>query len=241
MKNILIAVFLLTTLPFFSIGQTENSSENVAYAFGVNFASELNYRTLKVGNEYQLSQPWEEYKYAQDSAAFWKWGFSTGANFSVIWNKKSQLQLGLNYSNNGYQTFDKEIINDTMGFFHDYRYKLNYEYLEIPLKFKYYIGQGTVTFNGTAGIIPKILIRATTHKTQTNVTDMYTSQVYDNNARQFNVSYFVGAGLNINFSNNSMLSIEPSISSSLASVDHNSNQKAFLWNSGIGIHYQVRI
>jgi opacity protein-like surface antigen len=119
-------------------------------------------------------------------------GISSGINYELVFSDKYSVGVDLLYNQNGFQ--EKIIYRDNSGneIITDIKTKFNYDYLSLPIKFGYQIGN---KFKGFAkiGIIPSLLINAKTivpnFDTDGNITEWQALNVFND------VSKFDFAGL----------------------------------------------
>lgn len=143
----LILTFLYATIVNISIGQDHKLQ------FGVNFSPEVTSRVIS-GT-----------KNAIHSMEIPKISYTTGLNFVYNLNKTIGFETGLQYINKGYQTEKIYLLPDNWWIGvtsnnDEVRFIYNYQYLTIPLKTNFILGNKNVKFIGSLGIDTWFLVNA---------------------------------------------------------------------------------
>lgn len=200
---------------------------------GVNYSPDLNYRTLQ---SEEISLIWSQ------SEGIPVFGFTTGVNAVYNFTHLLGLEIGLQYSQKGYQgkrytSFDPIQANDpnipeerkTIDKFH---------YIDVPIKCNLTVGKSNVRFIGSVGFVTNVYISSVQtnevtygddHKERVNTTDPH-------DYSPINISPMVSAGIDYKITNRNSIRIEPTFRYGVLKV-LDTPQTVFLWNCGLNISW----
>lgn len=223
MKNL--TFLLLLFLPIFIFAQNDFHK----WQFGVTFSPDYAYRTLV--NAKNIT-----------SFDIGKLGYTTGINVNYNFSEMLGIEIGVQFSEKGYQT--EEIPKDLLiinGLFSDrIKYIYQYKYIDIPLKANFTFGENKLSYIAVAGIIPNFLIDAKAIYSERYgngpLKKIRDTETPDFN--KFNVSTVIGAGIEYKISNEISLRAIPQFRFGLIKP-HNI---LYLWNLGLefGIFYGIK-
>lgn len=189
---------------------------------------------------------------SRDSNEKGKIGYTTGLNLIYNLGPTLGLELGLHYSNKGYQyvsgyglTFGS-MIDPRTGFAYtsgtptSVRFRYNFHYLDVPLKVNFTFGHGTVRFVASAGAALNVLfsekVRAVIKYDDGHTERNSYTSTYDYNT--INISPLVSAGIDLQLGSNSNLRIMPVFRYGVVKIIDDP-VSARLWNAGIHIGYYI--
>ena len=217
---------------------------------GVNFSPDYCFRLLKNNDGTSSSDLVIESRNGNETG---KLGFTTGLN--VIFNLKKNIgiEVGVQYSNKGYQTKMQDltfgsIIDPRHGFVYNTsgktptrgKFVYNAYYIDIPLKVNYIIGNKRIRFISSAGVTTNIFIKETSKSIleyDDGTTDKNT-QSTDNGYNKINVSPIVSVGIDWKFKSRANLRIEPTFRYGVLKII-NAPVTGYLWNAGLNISYYL--
>jgi hypothetical protein len=141
---------------------------NSKFQFGVNFSSDMCYRTLKNNNG---SSSNDEIIKGRNSSEIPKFGYTTGVNLAYNLNKTIGMEIGLQLSNKGYQTETNDCVyGESIDWPYEYL-SLNdpsipslsklihsYYHIEVPLKANFTFGKKKIRFIASAGVVTNFLV-----------------------------------------------------------------------------------
>jgi len=145
-KKLTLLIFALGTLAVYGQNQESVSiHNNDKIQVGVYFSSDICYRTLKENEANDTSAAsFITYRNLTEEP---KTGFTTAISFNYKLSKKVYFETGLQYSNKGYQVYNRylQVIQNDSIELHSI-FKDNFQYISIPIKFYAYLSKkkGTV-------------------------------------------------------------------------------------------------
>lgn len=231
MKRILF--ILLIQGPICSYSQSENRRVEI----GINFCPDICYRTLKnndgsANTDAIISQ--------RNKNETFKVGYTGGLNLCFNIKRFLGLEVGVNYSNKGYQTQPINLIswqstgNDPTQVVFIY----NIHYMDIPAKINFTIGKRKLRFIANAGIAANIFM----NETQTRVfeyidgrRDKQTNPT-TTNYKRISISPIVGLGIDYKINNRMKLRIEPMIKYGIIPII-DAPVTGYLYSGGLNISY----
>ena len=168
---------LILAIPFFMKGQEtaepilKVQSGNWWTYVGAYLTPELAFRTLKNNDGGQISEDVIESRNDRETMKF---GYTSGLTIECIFRKNFGFETGISYSNHGYQTKKEELVfGDIIDPRRGFNYTLDgtashakfidhFEYIGIPIAFKYLGGNWLETwrFSASVGCTTNYLIRA---------------------------------------------------------------------------------
>ena len=243
--------FLLITLLITNLFAQEqqvasSDTEFKKIQIGVNFSPDYCFRTLQNNNSSITNDFIIDSRNEMEKA---KLGYTTGLN--VIYNLKKNIgiELGIQFSNKGYQTNEEgltfgDLIDPRRGFVYTtllptkVRFIYNYYYFDIPLKINYIFGKKKVRLITSSGIATNIFIKGTSSsfiEYSDGTSDKYSQQSSDVNST-INLSPFVSFGIDYQLNERNTLRIEPTFRYGVLKIN-NYPISGYLWNVGLNISY----
>ncbi len=233
MKPILSLVILIFALSHaFSQGHKKYSKK---FQIGINYSADYNYRKLTLNNENRDAKIKIESRNKYETA---KYGYTTGIVLSFAINSKIVLNLGLQYSNKGYQIKkstnairESDILSNTFKSSH---FNYSYYYVDIPLSISYVIGKKRLQYLINAGLTANLFINDKKFQTN-NFSSNYTYiQIYFPNyhSNKLNLSPTLSCGLIYRIHSKIDIRLEPTIRYQLFNT-RNTVLSAHLWNFGM--------
>jgi len=159
MKQIL---FFLLTIPFYPVhGQeTKKQKEQNKTSIGFNFSPDYSFRTLK-NNDGSATAGF--IIKSRNDIEIAKFGYTTGLNVCINFAGLVELETGIQYSNKGYKTKKQDLIfapPPTPGVPTKAKFTYSYQYIGVPLKAKFMMGNGKLRFFSGIGFMANFLLRA---------------------------------------------------------------------------------
>lgn len=234
MKHIVFA--LLAIISFSSFAQ-DNFKR---FQIGVNFLPDVDYRLLQqntsssIGVKLIINQ--------RNKVEVPKFGYTTGLNFCYNIKSFVGIEVGVQYSNKGYQSKKQDLYFDFNGSTYiltgDYfKYVDEFHYIDIPVKVNFTVGKKKVRFFTSVGLVTNMLVRAnevvvwtengTIHKSTNNETK---------NCNRVNLSPMLSLGIDYKINNKMNLRVEPTARFGVLSVLDGSI-KEYLYSGGLNLSY----
>lgn len=224
-------------------GQENNALKKFNPVFvGINFSSDYNFRTLK-NNAGGPSRDLVINSRNDNEVA--KFGYTTGVNVLFNYSARVELETGIQYSNKGYKTKNTNLTFEAPNTALPIKFRsvYSYQYIGIPLKVRFTVGEGKIRFLSSIGLLTNFLLQVK----QTSVleySDGNTEEKKQTYAADFNkldLSPMVSIGIEYRLSDNIFFIAEPTLRYGLlktidAAVTEN------LWNVGLnlGVYRRLR-
>lgn len=173
-----------------------------------------------------------------------KLGFTGGLNACYNFSSLLGLEVGLQYSNKGYQLIKLPLNasgNQATDPIHlSVLYNLNY--IDIPVKANFTLGSGKVKFFGSAGLVTNVFIqeRRTVWQEYTDRTEKakyITPKGYEH--KSLYLSAMASAGISWQLSDNFSLRIEPTYRLRIPPTGYSVTGKTYLINAGLNFGFYV--
>ncbi|HZY25308.1 MAG TPA: outer membrane beta-barrel protein [Bacteroidales bacterium] len=233
---------LLTLIPLTLFCQNPATPKKVEFSIGLTFSPDYCYRTLKTDGSIAI------YKWAAESRDTFeipKFGYTTGLNFAVKFNKRFSLETGLLFSDKGEKTkrlSDLHAIkpDSTMPTAVTFIYR--YIYIDIPIKVNFYILTKRAKLFVMAGISPNIFLSQKTtsiieyrdgHKNTDNSWHHEGYTIID-------LTVIAGLGFSYDLSNKLSFSLEPTYRRSITPIN-DGGIRSYLYSIGLttGLYYKL--
>jgi hypothetical protein len=217
---------------------------------GVIFSPDFCFRTLKNDDESSISEFIVNSRNVSETA---KLGYTTGLNFIYNIREKLGIELGIQYSNKGFQTKMQDLtFNPTID---PRRGSMTYTsgsgstpsrigqiyndlYIDIPLKFNFAFGNKKLRLIASTGVTTNIFIKETTTNkfeyADGSIEKTTMTSSFDYN--KVNVSPFIGAGVDWELNRKNHLKIEPTFRYGIIKMI-DAPVTDYLWNAGLNIGY----
>lgn len=238
---------LLICFATISLSAQEPSSAGLRkLQIGVNFSTDYCYRTV-VNNYDNPDMDWN-IKSRNDRETP-KFGYTTGVNLTYNLNKTIGFEIGLQFSNKGYQT---ETFNLTFGDQIDSPGGLtniedselptlakiiySYQYLDVPLKANFSFGKRKLRFTTSAGIVTNFFINEIT----TGVFEYGDGSKKRNSTygvmhfNTTNLSPMISVGIDYKISPKLNLKAEPTFRYGVLKISDTPITE-YLWNCGVNV------
>lgn len=237
MKILLVTIFISISL--LTKAQEKSTQQFNRILIGVNFSPGMAYRLLSNNDGEEFTGYLIN---SRDDRERLKFGFSFGLSTCFNLTERFAIESGIVYSNRGYGftltqselTFDPnpgpEVPQKIV-----FAYHLNY--IDIPLKFKFFAGQGRVKFVAGVGASLNIFLKESysSFKIYSDKSKLETGKSIVEYKR-INVSPIVSAGIDWNIKNNMFLRVEPYFEFGVLKIS-DTPVATSLYAGGIGFTY----
>ncbi len=233
-------IIILLLIPFGLFSQQDSANKN-SLLLGINFTSNYSYRFLTVTEHLKYI------KQIRDDIERARFRPAIGFNALKSITRRIDLELGLLYSDKGYDDFSSNVINantlDTGSLNSSY----HYGYLEIPLKVIYKVSTGKRKIYLSLGISPSIDLNYKYYYTyiESNghqIMGSYSRTIEESHHNKVNLVLFSGIGTNFNLGKKWIFKIEPSFSCSLSSIYVNNDELSeYLYSIGINTGIYLKL
>ncbi len=195
------------------------------------------YRTLE---NKQREQSIENLIELKNNSETFKFGYSAGIGFCMNVSQHFGMEVGVLYSNKGYETKLTDYIYavpepgmPTQG-----RSIYNYNFIDVPLKANFFAGKGKVKFYTSFGIITNVLVNQNETFVKKYEDGRTEYDVFTTNYPYEKVvfSATLAAGIDCKFSKSLHLRISPHFSHTIGRF-WNGPISGYLWNTGISADF----
>lgn len=212
-----------------------------------------NYKTFQIGGIGSLDMCYRTYENKQREASIdnliasrneeemMKFGYHAGIGFCMNASEHFGIEVGIIYSNRGYETKLVNYIYPTTpepGYPIQGRSIYNYNFIDIPIKANFFFGKGKVRFYGSIGYSANILVSQNetfVKKYQDGSTDREVFQT-NNNFEKVIFSANVEAGIDVKFNKYLNLRLAPHFSHSIGRFQEGPISM-YLWTAGFGASF----
>lgn len=243
-----LSFFLLLFISVFAYAQDSTKTKKASRFFiGVNFSPNYNFRTLKNNDGSDLSKTIVGIYNKIETAKF---GFSSGLNLCYIFTKHISLDLGVQFSNKGFQNKESnltfgDMIDRRRGFVYNTnnssikgKIVYSYNYLDIPLKVNFVFGKKKLRLISSIGLTTNLLINSKNSfvgqdstgksiKNSSNTTPTY---------NRINLSPTISCGIDYRVNDKMLFRVEPTFRYGIFKMT-NTPVTQYLWNAGLNISY----
>lgn len=219
------------------------------WQFGFNLSPDYCFRTL-VANSSATSQG---VQIVRDDSEGPKLGYTSGLVVAYNFNKSIRLEMGLLFSNKGYQfkktdlTFG-DMIDPRRGFVYSssdgtiesVKFIYSYYYIDVPAKVNFAFGKRKIRLLTSVGLVTNIFLNETSTSVlyfEDGSKNRNTSATTDDYNR-INLSPQLGAGIDWKLNEKSNLRIEPTFRYGMLSII-DAPITGYLWSFGLNINYLV--
>ncbi len=230
-----LVILLIVTLSCFT-SKAQDNKRAKKILVGFNFSPDYSYRTLKPGDPNAPGNVVIDLRNETEKAKF---GYTTGINVGFNMTECVALETGLQFSNKGYQTNDRQLVyvsppgpNDPTQASFSY----NYHYIGVPLTVKFLLGKGKARFVSSAGFTTNFLLNAsqTAQLEYANGRTEKKRQTSPENYNKIDLSPMLSVGLLYKLANNIYFTAEPTLRYGLLkTVD--APVKEHLWSAGLNL------
>lgn len=202
---------------------------------GAVYAPEYAFRNLKWNADSKI------FADVRDTLEIAKFGYSAGLTFAYQLNNKCTFEVGALFSDKGERTKKYDLQNSIIIAEQDKvpstaSFINHYYYLDIPLKFNYYLYIKKVKFHLTAGFSTNAFLYQKTTTTIENKdgSSETSSSFYHPNFKKINFSLLAGFGINYNLTDKYVLRVEPLYKRSINSIVE-APVKSYLYSFGLNV------
>lgn len=251
MKKLLALIFIITSVFVYAQDSTQTKKAS-RFFIGVNFSPDYCFRTLKNNDGSDLSKTIVGIYNKIETAKF---GFSSGFNLCYVITKHVSIDLGVQYSNKGFQdkksglTFG-DMIDRRRGFVYNTnpsnanlptsgKIVYTYNYLDIPLKVNFVFGKKKVRFISSIGLTTNLLINSKNtfvgqDSTGKSIKNSGSNTTYTYN--RINLSPTISCGIDYKANDKMFFRIEPTFRYGILKMT-DTPVTQYLWNAGLNISY----
>jgi hypothetical protein len=241
MKKLILFVFILSSVFGYAQDTTQvNSKKEKRFFLGINFSPDYCFRTLVnndggavgamiIGFRNQLEIP--------------KFGFTSGINIGYKISKYISAEIGLQYSNKGYQEKTINYNNNTTprrGFSYPTSGKIIYSYncLDIPIKANFTFGKKQIRFICSLGLITNIYIAETNSFVgkDNNGSTYKNSSTTTSGFNRFNLTPAISVGVQFGINQKMFFRIEPTFKYGVLKMT-NTPITQYIWNAGLNVSW----
>ena len=240
-----ITLLLITTLNISMFAQDKPNDDATTFnkvQIGINFSPDIAYRAVKNVNTTYISNLLFANAANTETAKF---GYTGGFNLCYNIKRYFGLEIGVQFSNKGYQTKTQNLIwpQTTVNQPTKYRDILNFYYLDIPVKANFSFGKKKLCFFSSIGLTTSVFLTEgstsiltyadgkTTHNTQAGGSNSYMTKV--------GLSPTISLGINYKINSKTSLRIEPTFRYGVIKADNTTSNgiNYYLWTCGLNIGY----
>jgi hypothetical protein len=169
-----------------------------------------------------------------------KLGYHAGIGFCMNISRNFGMEVGVVYSNQGYETKLKDYINPLPGPGMPIKGRsiYNYNFINVPLKANFFIGKGKVRFYTSVGVITNVLVgqNETFVKKYGDGRTEYEVFNTNNPFQKVIFSGTIAAGIDVKFNKALNLRLSPNFSHSIGRFS-DAPLSEYLWNAGFSADF----
>jgi hypothetical protein len=206
------------------------------FQISATFSPNVAFRTLKAIEEIN---PIVNLKTERDEIETPRFGYQCGVRFGYYFIKNVGIETGVLYARKGYQSKWQEDSDNTIT---EWRYRQNFECIDVPLLINFRSNHGKVRFIANIGIIFNHLVRdnAVSDVKYTNETIGKFTRPGQGTYKSFNLSGTVGFGLDIPFASRLGFQIKPNFRYGFLKIIE-APLTGFVWDAGLELRFYVEI
>jgi hypothetical protein len=214
MRKLIAFVFIITSVFAYAQDSTKTKKPR-RFFIGVNFSPDYCFRTLKNIDGGAISTMIYDNDNKIQTAKF---GFSSGINACYIITKHISVDLGVQYSNKGYQTAENALTFGTpprRGFVYNFptsgKIVYRYNYIDIPLKVNFVFGKKKLRLISSIGLTTNIFISETNSfiGKYSNGASFKNSSTSSSGINRLNLSPTVSCGIDYKMNDKMFFRVEP--------------------------------
>jgi len=232
-------LLFLAFIPIVAFSQKPKKVNIKKYSVGFTFSPDFSYR--KLNTDIPTPTTTDLIK-ERNQTEHPKLGYTSGFNFSIYFNRRFTLEMGLLYADKGHiKSIDGGYspTNPTSPLSVDFNY--HYLYLDIPIKANYYIIPKKRLYL-IAGLSPNFFIaQKTTSISHYNDghTSRHTGNLFPTGFNKVNLAFILGIGQTYKLKKNTYIKIEPTYRRYLAPIKDASINE-YLYSAGLnaGVYYK---
>jgi len=239
MKRVL---FFVLTLAFCVVhGQeTKSQKEQNKISIGFNFSPDYNFRTLKQNGE---SPSGGLVIKSRNDIEIAKFGYTTGLNICINITNFLRIGTGIQYSNKGYKTKNRDLIwaQPDPSLPTKSKFIYSYQYIGLPAEAEFIFGKSKIRFLSSLGVMTNFLLKVK----QVNILEYSDGKTNKNSQsitdfNKIDISPMISFGIDYKINQKTHLIAEPTfrygvIKTKDAPITEN------LWNVGLNIGFYYRL
>jgi hypothetical protein len=240
MKKLLAFIFIVTSV--FAYAQDSTKTKKTRRFFiGINFSPDYCFRTLKNNGGSSIDAMIYEGDNKIERAKF---GFTSGINVCYIFTKHISIDLGVQYSNKGYQTEENPLTFGTpRGVVYTNlptsgKFVYRYNYIDIPLKANFIFGKKKLRLISSIGLITSVFINTTNSFVgeYSNGSSFKNSSTTSSGYNKVNLSPIISCGIDYKINDRMFFRVEPTFRYAiLKTVD--ASIAEYVWSAGLNVSY----
>jgi hypothetical protein len=238
-------LLILLTLSLQTFGQDTTTTRHKLF-IGLNLSPDHCGRLITQNDKSISNATWSRDKALEDSIIRPKFGYTAGISFDYQINNWLSVETGLQFSNKGFKTIPILTIynsSNPFGGFTEATNIISYEYLDIPLKAKFYFLKNRFQLLASIGATFNYLLRVTvktipTEETETNKTE---TNVDDYPYNKINISPTISFGAKYNLNDKLNLQLVPTFSYGLLKLNDKDYKVDHLWSLGANVIFYYRL
>lgn len=203
---------------------------------GISISPDICFRTLRNNDGSTTS---DQIIALRNDNEIFKFGYTTGLNIGYSINSFFGLEMGIHYSNKGYQSkmIDLVFSQPEPSLPEQFKYIDNFHFVDVPFKANFTLGKKRVRFFTSVGVTTNFFIKATTTSVMVYADreDRKTSSSNYEYAK-VNFSPTFSAGIDFKINNSMNLRFEPTIRYGMMKII-DTPITAYLYNAGLNVSY----
>lgn len=231
-----LSTLLLTLAALSAFGQETLAPAFKRFQFGINISPDACYRTLKNNDGSSTS---DIIIRVRDDNETFKLGYTAGLNVCYNINGHFGIETGIQYSNKGYRTKNKNLSWGSSSPDLPIKSKFIYDfhYIDVPLKLNYTIGKRKVRFLASAGLAANIFLK----ETQRHVLEKADGKkdrsktTPSNDYQKLNISPIMGVGIDYRLNNRMNMRLEPMFRYGILKIINDKPITGYLYSGGLNI------
>jgi hypothetical protein len=214
-------------------------------SLGLEFSTDMAFRSLKNKDQSFLYQNIIDERAIVEIPRF---GYTSGIQFAYAFNPLLSLELGVKYASRGFDIYYHDAAIVLYPFYTEdllkVRYQQIYQYIDLPLRLNFTIGNKAVKFSSGIGLSTNFFLRQSVHFKQT-----YTDHVEKGSTfitkkdvsylNSVNVAPFIAIGMCYDINEKMFMRIEPVVKYGIISTT-NTPIREHLFEFGINFGYFLR-
>jgi hypothetical protein len=240
MKKLFAFVFIITSVLVYAQDSTKIKKPSRLF-IGVNFSPDYCFRTIThTDNSYISNFIYDTRNKIEQP----KLGFTSGINVCYVFTKHLSVDLGIQYSNKGYQTENEALIYPTPGSVAAYnlptsgRFVYRYNYIDIPLKANFVFGKKKLRLITGVGLTTNIFINETNSfiGKYSNGSSFRNSGTSNYGHTRVNLSPTISCGIDYKINDKMFFRVEPTFRYGILSTV-NAPIAEYVWSAGLNVSY----
>lgn len=219
MKKIFSSILVLFFLSILNTSLAQGVYQNKSWALGIILSPDLSNTTIQSVNSFPEAPPVFDYT---------KLAFTGGFQASYVFSPLVSFETGLLFANRGYSyrpDFSYTYSDNTPEPIIDVLNRINYNYLDIPLKVNFKFNLNKISFFTSAGLAPGILVNSNTVRIKSYMNDFSKERIKNTEEiNKFNLTSTLSFGTDIGIKESWVLRFEPMFRYSLINLYPDENR-----------------